>query len=161
MLLEFEIGHCTRRCSATGRALAAGETYFSTLHIEGGAAVRRDFAAEAWAGAPEKIIGWWQSRLSDGDGARSKLAPHDVLLNLFAALAEEPAEAEFRYVLGLLLLRRRLLKLEEMRSDPAGDVMVLDCPRREERLELLVAAPDGDGARQIEQRLGELLFNGQ
>ena len=64
-----------------------------------------------------------------------------MLLNLFAALADEPGDAEFRYVLGLLLLRRRLVKLEASRRDAEGDVLVLDCPRREEQFELRVAAP--------------------
>ena len=46
MLLDFEVAHCSRRCAASGRALAAGEHYFSTLHMEQGAPVRRDFAAD-------------------------------------------------------------------------------------------------------------------
>src|SRR5687768_8008986 len=44
MLLDFEITHCSRQCAATGRTFAPGETYFSTLHMEAGSPVRRDFA---------------------------------------------------------------------------------------------------------------------
>ena len=160
MLLDFDVAHCSRRCSVSGRALVAGEHYFSTLHMEQGAPVRRDFAADAWRGADDKAIAWWRSRVPDGNEARPKLAPSDVLLNLFAELAEAPAEAEFRYVLGLLLLRRKLVKLDETRRDAAGEVMTLECPRREERFELRVAAPPTERAAELERRLVELLYGG-
>jgi hypothetical protein len=159
MLLDFEIANCTRRCAIGGRALAPGESYYSTLHMERGVAVRRDYAAEAWTGPPADALAWWQSHVDDG-AARPQLAPNDVLLNLFAALAEEPAEAEFRYVLGLLLLRRRLLRIASARHEAGGEALILDCPRREEQFELRVATPSPERSAELEQRLGELVFGG-
>jgi hypothetical protein len=159
MLLDYEIANCTRRCAASGRAIAPGEEYCSTLEVERGSPVRRDYALDAWPGPPEGAVAWWRSRL-DGEHSRARLAPQDVLLNLFAALADEPGESEFRYVLGLLLLRRRLVKLDESRSDAIGDVLVLDCPRREEQFELRVAAPDAERTVELERRLVELVYGG-
>lgn len=159
MLLDYEIAGCTRRCATSGRPIAPGEEYCSTLELERGTTVRRDYALDVWQGPPENVVAWWRSKL-DGDGARAKLAPQDVLLNLFAALAEEPGEAEFRYVLGLLLVRRRLVKIDQTRSDILGEVMVLDCPRREEQFELRVAMPDAARAVELEKRLVELVYGG-
>jgi hypothetical protein len=158
MLLEFDITHCTRVCAATGRTFAPGETYFSTLHSDRGATVRKDYCAAEWRGADDNAIAWWKSRV-DHD-ARPKLAPQDVLLNLFADLANRQDEAEFRYVLGLLLVRRRLLKLDETRRVGQSEVMALDCPRRNEQYELIVATPDAERAEQLQQRLVELLYGG-
>jgi hypothetical protein len=79
-------------------------------------------------------------------------------LNLFAALADEPAEAEFRHVLGLLLLRRRLVKLDETRRD--GSRVGARLPRREEQFELRVAAPDAVRTVELERRLVELVYGG-
>ncbi len=45
MLLDFDVAHCSRRCSVSGRALVAGEIYFSTLHMAGSTPERRDYAA--------------------------------------------------------------------------------------------------------------------
>jgi hypothetical protein len=160
MLLDFEVAHCSRRSSVSGRALAAGETYFSTLHLDGGTPVRRDFAADEWQGAGDDAIAWWRSCVPEGDAAKPKLAPSDVLLNLFVELAAQPTEAEFRYVLGLLLLRRKLVRLEETRRGAEGDVMVLDCPQREEHFELPVAAPTPERAVELERRMIELLYGG-
>jgi hypothetical protein len=160
MLLDFEIAHCTRRCAVGGHAFAPNESYFSALIMERGVAVRRDYAASAWTGPPEGAFAWWQANVVGGDGGRGKLAPQDVLLDLFATLAGEPAEAEFRYVLGLLLLRRRLVKLDETRIDAEGETLVLDCPRRDERFELLVATPSAEKAAELERRLAELVYGG-
>jgi hypothetical protein len=165
MLLGYEfvngeVAHCSRRCAVGGRALAPGESYYSALVMERGVAVRRDYAASAWSGPPEGAFAWWQANVTGVDGGRGKLAPQDVLLDLFATLAGEPAEAEFRYVLGLLLLRRRLVKLDETRNDAEGETLVLDCPRRDERFELRVAAPTDEKAAELERRLVELVYGG-
>jgi hypothetical protein len=160
MLLEYEIANCTRRCTTSGRTLTPGEEYYSTLHIERGSPVRQDFAADAWQGPPADAVAWWQARVPASDDTRGAQTPQDVLVNLFAALADEPAEAEFRYVLGLLLVRRRIVKLEQTRRDAAGEVLMLDCPRREEQFELRVCTPSPERQAELERRLGELLFGG-
>ncbi|HYO26059.1 MAG TPA: hypothetical protein VEQ85_14040 [Lacipirellulaceae bacterium] len=158
MLLDFEIASCTRRCAVGGRPIAPGERYYSTVHLEGPAAVRRDYAAEAWSGPPEGVLAWWESRMDGSARTSAPLAPQDMLLDAFAGLAEQPAESEFRYVLGLLLLRRRLLKLDSRRTDEKGELLVLDCPRRDEQYELRVAPPADDRAPFVEQRLNDLLI---
>jgi hypothetical protein len=160
-LLDFDVTNCSRQCAASGRTFAPGETYFSTLHMESGAPVRRDYAAAQWRGPVEDAIAWWKSRVADGDGAKPKLAPQDVLLNLFTELADRPDEAEFRYVLGLLLIRRRLLKLEDTERDDDGEMMLLECPRRNERFDLRVAMPDAERIEQVQQRMIDLLYGGE
>jgi hypothetical protein len=158
MLLDAEISNCTRRCAATDRALVPGDEYFSTLIMDRGVPVRCDFAAEAWSGPPDGVVAWWKSRLDGGDKAR--LAPNEVLVNLFRALADQPGEAEFRYVLGLLLLRRKVLRLID--SDPRAliDHLPLECPHGGERFELLIAAPDPTKTIELDARMTNLLYGG-
>ncbi|HMP05297.1 MAG TPA: hypothetical protein PJ982_03015 [Lacipirellulaceae bacterium] len=88
------------------------------------------------------------------------MAPHDVLLNLFEALADQPTQEPFRYVLGLLLLRRRIVKLHETRCDSAGEVMVLDCPLRNAQFEMRVAPPPANSVGALQQRLIDLVYGG-
>jgi hypothetical protein len=64
-------------------------------------------------------------------------------------------------VLGLLLVRRRIVKLDETRRDEQGEVMVLECPRRNEQYELRVAMPDPERTEQLQQRMIELLYGGE
>jgi hypothetical protein len=99
--------------------------------------------------------------MADHDSSKPKLAPQDVLLNLFAELADRPHEAEFRYVLGLLLMRRRILKLEDSRRESDDEVLVLECPRRNEQFELRVATPDPSRMEALQERIVELLYGGE
>ena len=112
MLLDFEVQRCTRRCAATDRALEPGDVCYSVLEVSGADVVRKDFCAEAWNGAPEAAFGWWKSRMPEPTAKKIKLAPNDVLLELFDQLADRPDQQDLRYVLTLLLVRRRVLRVD-------------------------------------------------
>jgi hypothetical protein len=159
MLLDFEVKSCSRRCDATERSLESGDVYFSVLQMKEGELVRHDYGAESWQGAPADNLGWWRSRIPTKKGGSPKLAPTDVMLNLFATLASRPADEEFRYLLGLLLLRRRVLKRDDSYQNESGrEVLLLNCARRNEVSELIVAEPDADEAKHLQQRMVDLLY---
>jgi hypothetical protein len=160
MLLDFDIASASRQCAVSGRTFAPGETYFSLLQFNEGAAERRDVSSEAWQGPPEGAFAWWKSQAPHADAARPKLAPQDVLLNLFAELAEKPQELEFRYVLALLLIRRKLLKLEDARRDDGHEMMLLDCPKLGQQFELPVPVLAPDRIEQLQSRMIDLLYGG-
>ena len=103
MQLDFEIQRSTRRCAATDRALEPGEICYSVLEVHGAEIVRKDFAASAWSGPPAEAFGWWKSRVPEPHAKKIKLAPNEVLLELFDQLAERPESEDMRYVLALLV----------------------------------------------------------
>ena len=90
MLLDFEIQRCTRRCAATDRALEPGEICYSVLESRGADIIRKDYSKSAWSGPPAEAFGWWKSRIPELSAKRIKLAPNDVLVELFEQLAERP-----------------------------------------------------------------------
>ncbi|MCA9231534.1 MAG: hypothetical protein KDA57_12860 [Planctomycetales bacterium] len=136
-----------------------GEVYFSVLELRGEEFLRHDYCVEAWQGPPEDCLGWWRSQLPTNEGAAPKLAPTEVMLNLFAALEDRPEDQEFRYLLGLLLLRRRVLRRDDtMRGKADREVLVLHCPRRDEQYELVVVEPTAEQAKQLQQRMVDLLY---
>lgn len=171
MLLDFEVQRCTRRCAATDRALDPGDNCFSVLEIDGANIVRRDFSSDAWKGAPETAFGWWKSRVPDSTAKKIKLAPNEVLLELFEKLAEPADQQDLRYVLALLLIRRRVLRLDiaseqpnrELNNDQpthAAETMTLYCPKRDVTYDLAVSMPAGQRIDEIQQQLSELLIAG-
>ena len=85
-------------------------------------------------------------------------APNDVMLDLFDEFADEPAQADLRYVLALLLLRRRVMRLEDTETGETGETMVLYCPRRETEYRVSAAPPGPDRVSEIQQELARLLF---
>ncbi|QEG35288.1 hypothetical protein [Bythopirellula goksoeyrii] len=159
MQLEIDITSCSRVCAATDRPLQPGDVYFSLLQLEANEMIRKDFSAEAWQGAPDECVGWWRSRVPAKDDSQPVMAPIDVMLNLFEALEEVPAETEFRYLLGLLLLRRKSLRREDSIQDDKGrEVLVLHCSRREKDYELIVSEPSPEQAMKLQQQMFDLLY---
>lgn len=160
--MEYEVQRCTRHCAKTGRELRPGEAFFTTLVDEAGALVRHDYACEAWTGPPEGVVGWWRSRMPDATPKKAQLAPNDVILQLFDQLAEQPDKADMRYVLALLLVRRRVARQEDGEIDDEGrEWMVMYCPRREATLKTLVSMPSDSRAAEIQDELARLLYAGE
>lgn len=156
--MDYEVQRCTRRCAGSGRELAPGETFYSVVVAEGAELRRYDYSAEAWKGPPEAALGWWKSRLPDRGSGRRHWAPNDVMLQLFDELAEQPDKQDMRYVLALLLVRRRVMRLEESQREEQGrELMVLYCPRRDATYKVPAVLPDQARIDQIQQELSGLL----
>jgi hypothetical protein len=155
-LVEYEIHACTRRCAVTGRDLAPGEAYYSALLPDGLSWRRADYSIEAWQGPPAEALGWWKSQRPDE--RRRHWAPNDILLDFFDQLEGRPDTQDTRYVLALFLVRRRVMRLEDTETDPAGgECLVLACPRRDTTHRVPVVAPDEARANQIQEELARLL----
>jgi hypothetical protein len=118
-------------CAATGRAFAPGEEIVAALvEVPGSKGLQRiDYALTAWEGgarpaAPAAVFGFWRARFAPAASKPKPIMSDDELRDLFEELAEatEPRQIVFRYVLALLLIRRRVLRL--MGSRP-GVLLVL------------------------------------
>jgi hypothetical protein len=158
MLLDFEVQRCTRRCAASDRALEPGDLCYSVLEVHGADVLRKDFAAESWTGAPEGAVGWWKGRVPEPTAKKIKLAPNDVLLELFDQLAERPDQWDLRYVLTLLLIRRRVLRVDLGANANEQDQMSVYCPKRDVTFEVVVSMPSGPRIDEIQNQLSELLI---
>jgi hypothetical protein len=157
-MLDYEFQRCSRRCSVTERDLKNGEDCYSVLWAEGAEIVRRDYSAEAWQGPPENSLGWWKSTVVDPNAGRPHWAPNDVMLNYFERLAEDPSAEDARYVLALLLVRRRVLRVEGTEKDALGRVtLLLHSSRSESQYHAAEVVPTPERAAAIQQQLAELL----
>jgi hypothetical protein len=157
-MIDYEIQRCTRRCAATDRELKDGEVCYSVLTTEGAAVVRRDYCEQAWPGPPEGAIGWWKSIVVDPHAGRLSWAPSDVMLSYFERLLADPSADDARYVLALLLVRRRVLRVEGHERDAAGrETLVLHCGRNDAEYRVAEVMPTPERAAAIQQQLAELL----
>jgi hypothetical protein len=156
-------------CVATNRELMPGEWFHSVLLEDKGRIRRLDYSQDGWSGPPSQqedegidVIGHWKSRLPMPNDNKVKLAPNDVLLNLFDQLSDLPDKREMRYVLVLLLIRRRILRLEKEETDPetGQKTMTVYCPKRETTYHIPVANPNDEQTEQMQQTLTALLYAG-
>jgi hypothetical protein len=158
-MLDFEVQRCTRHCAKNQRELRPGEVFYSVLMAEGAQVVRYDYAAEAWSGEPANALGWWKSRMPEPNATRMHWAPSDVMLQYFEELDSQPARGDERYVLALLLLRRRIVRLEETQRNASGrETLVLYSLRNEREYGVEVVVPAPERVREIQEHLARLFF---
>ncbi|NIL98634.1 MAG: hypothetical protein GTO53_11915 [Planctomycetales bacterium] len=157
--MEFEVQRCTRQCAATGQEFEAEQEFFSVLLVEEAQVVRKDYSTAAWQGPPPDALGWWKSRMPARHAHRLHWAPNDIMLEYFEELQDQPDKQDVRYVLALLMIRRRVLRLEEQeQTAEGGQKLTLYCPRREKSYELGVVEPDRQRQQEIQEELAALLF---
>ena len=156
--MDYEVQHSSRRCSISGREFAPGETYYSAIVADGANVIRHDYAADAWQGPPADALGWWKAQIPDRNETKKRWAPNDVMLQFWDELAAQFDKQDMRYVLTLLLVRRRVFRLEEEKLDEQGhEVMVVECPRREATYEVPAVMPEAARIDQIQEELAALL----
>ena len=116
MATEWELARSAGRCAITGREFAEGEAYFAALFETPAGVERREYAVESWNGPPEGSFCHWRGRMPvrEKKAARLEIDPQ-MLTQLFIGLEDEPSEGkqQFRFVLALLLMRKRLLRFEQ------------------------------------------------
>jgi hypothetical protein len=157
--MDYEVERCTRHCAARGRELKEGEEFYSILLTEKGEVHRHDYASEAWSGPPEAALAWWKSHMPTREAKKGQLAPNEVMLQLFGELEQVPEKADMRYVLALLLVRRRVLRQEDIEHDDEGrEVLVLYSPRDETTHRVFASMPDSQRTDEIQTELAKLLY---
>jgi hypothetical protein len=174
----LDIPKFTGQCSVSGRGLKPGEVFFSVLAEKNSKFERLDFAAENWV-EPEQCFAWWKTAVPQNVQKTDKPLPNVILLELFEELLFKQNTAEEQpdtlYVLTLLLIRRRILRLEKEYNDDSGQKIIsVSNPKESSRnsgkdgskdsskdigvFDIPAVMPDTEPLDKIQKRLAELLY---
>lgn len=123
MTTNYAIQGPTLVCAATGKPIAPGDKYYAVLCEDDDKYVRKDYASDAWPGPPENAIAHWSGRVHASRTRRKPTFNDEMLADWFHHLLDrtEPDRANFRYVVALLLMRRKRLKFEDAVRTAAGE----------------------------------------
>lgn len=155
---NYDFKRTARKCSNTGRAFKQGEQYISALIENDEALERVEFAIEDWEGPPEDCVAWWKSTVPDLEKGKVYWAPRNVLITFFEHLVEQPGNDDTQFVMALLLVRKRILRLEDSIETESGESMILQDPREKKNYEVNVVELRPEQLRKIQSELGEQLF---
>src|SRR5262245_64735204 len=151
-MINYQIHGPARTCTASGRELRAGEPFYSVLLDEGGQFVRKDYAADAWPGSPPGAVAWWAGGIPEAGRPAKPTINEELLVDCFGHLAgtTDPARQRFRYVVALLLMRRKRFKFDDARKrDDAETLVVRDARsgRKHEIVDPQLTEPEMDAVR--------------
>lgn len=175
----YDFERPTGQCAMTGAALEPGTEYIATLIEEGEELKRVDVSCDAWEAdnKPEAIFSFWKAIVPEPNQKRKMFVDDEVLLNLLRRLedAEQPQRIAFRFVLMLILMRKKILRYDRTeRREVEGDESAsqewwvltpkLDVSKGPlgkwndaETLEVLDPHLDDDQVREVTDQLGEIL----
>ncbi len=119
------------QCAACERTFDIGETFQAFLYEAEEGYARRDYCLDCVPADQALVIGAWKTRRPEP--ATRKVHPFDreAIFGFFERLAdaEQPHQVQFRFVLALLLWRKKVLKLERTAEEDGHEVWEFLVPR--------------------------------
>ncbi len=135
---EWEVEPAKGRCAVTGRVLQEGEEFYTVLFEEGESFRRADYSLEAWQSPPEGCFCYFKTRVPVRERRKKLLVDNEILVSFFTRLADQsdPLRVQFRFVLALILMRKRLLRYDRSAKEDGADVwhLTLMTDRSEHRV---------------------------
>lgn len=149
-------------CSGCEQPFQEGAPFFSLLFLEGDRLRREDrcpacFERPTPPGEATPDLVYWRTRHRSDPRARFAV-DFEAIEELFLSLEGRREErlAELRYLLALLLLRKKRLKLAGVRRNAAGETLCVRRPRRQEEFEVQVFELDSERAQVLKAELARV-----
>lgn len=123
-MTDFDISRASGACCVTGRTFDEDEAFYTVvLETEDGLA-RRDYSLDAWTGPPEGALCFYKTRMPHKNQPKRRFIDDSAMISFFKALgdATHPNKLRFRFVLAMILLRKRVLKYERTQREGHAEV---------------------------------------
>ena len=156
----YEISRPHGRCHVTGNPIEAGTRFMAALRETPGGFERIDVALEAWPQFDRlDVLAHWQTVMPRPEQKKKLFVDDQVLCELFERLgpALEATKVSFRFVLGLILMRKKMLIYDTSRTEDGRDIWEMHFKGREEKLDLLDPKLDESQMAEVSQQLGQIL----
>lgn len=131
MAQDWQVGHSTGRCSVSDRELMEGEEFYAVLFEDGDSFRRADYSLESWTGPPPDSFCHFKTRVPVKEKKKRLLVDDELLMNFFLRLGGESdaSRVRFRFVLALILMRKRLLRYETTESVDGQEFWTMTAPK--------------------------------
>ncbi len=156
---EWTIDKPLGQCSSTGRQIQPGEEYYATLVQTEQGFARRDFSAEAWTQQKPEVFCYWKTKLPSPEQKRQLFIDDDMLMAFFERLATETEQEKvnFRFVLTLVLMRRRRLKYDSSRTQDGKEIWRLRITGTQDFAEVVNPNLGEEQVAQLTSQMGQIL----
>jgi len=156
---EWEVDKPLGQCCGTGRKIEYGEEYFGALVEIDEGLQRRDFCADYWEREKPNVFCYWRSRLPHPDQKKQIFVDDEMLMAFFERLENETGQEKvnFRFVLALILMRKRRLKYDATRVENGKEIWRLRIVGEKEIIEVINPHLDEEQVEQLSSQIGQIL----
>jgi hypothetical protein len=122
---EYEIAKVAGACTACGKTLQPEQEFVATVREAGEELQRQDFCPDCWGkngGERPDVLAVWRATVPKPAEKKRRFVDDDLLINFFQRLdgSPEPTRVSFRFVLALVLMRKKLLVYDRVEKLPDG-----------------------------------------
>jgi len=161
MASEWEIRSRGEQCTATGRQFAEGEAFYTLLFREKSGFRREDLCEEAFKQRDNKTqpFSFWRSKFEPPAPPPPETLAKETAEDLLRRYIEEdePQHANTRYILALMLERKRLLKQTDVQMDGNQRVLIYERTKTGEVFVIRDPQLRLDQIAVVQEQVGELL----
>ena len=159
---DWEINKPLGQCFGSGRKIEHGEEYFGALVVAEEGLQRQDFCAEYWESEKPDVFCHWKTKLPEPGQKKQLFVDDQMLMAFFERLARETDQEkiDFRFVLTLILMRKRLLMYHVSRTEDGKEIWRLRIPgdkSAEGLVEVVNPHLDAEQIEQLSSQMGEIL----
>jgi len=156
---EWEINKPLGQCHGTERKIEYGEEYFAALVETEEGLQRQDFCADYWESQKPDVFCYWKTRLPEPGQKKQLFVDDQMLMAFFERLEKEtePEKINFRFVLALILMRKRILKYDETRIEKDQEIWRLRIVGEKQIVEVINPHLDEEQVEQLSSQIGEIL----
>jgi hypothetical protein len=147
------------RCVKSNVEIREGDPYYAVLFEDGESFRREDYAIDAWQGQPEGAYCFFKTKMPIKEKKKKLLIDDDMLVEFFKRLGSEtqPTKLQFRFVLALILMRKRILKYDETECDGDREYWLMRLRKEEKPRRVLNPKLTDDEIEGVSTQLGAIL----
>jgi hypothetical protein len=156
---EWEIDKPLGQCYGSGKKIEYGEEYFGALVETNEGLHRRDFCGDYWESQKPDVFCYWKTKLPHPGQKKTRFIDDEMLMAFFERLGAETEQekANFRFVLALILMRKRRLKYDATRTEDGKELWRLRIVGDKEIVEVINPHLDDEQIEQLSSQIGEIL----
>ncbi|MBN1974668.1 MAG: hypothetical protein JW787_13595 [Sedimentisphaerales bacterium] len=160
-MAEWEINKPIGQCSGSGKTIQYGEEYFGALVQSPEGLKRCDFCQDYWQSAKPEVFCFWKTKLPNPDQKKRIFVDDNMLMAFFERLANETEQEKinFRFVLALILMRKRFFKYDETKNVDDKEIWRLRVvgDSTKEKVDVINPHLNEEQIEQLSNQLGEIL----
>lgn len=158
-MAEWEIEKTLGRCYGTGEQFKVGRDYFAALVETDEGFQRRDYSVEYWQEEKPSVYCYWKTRMPDAGQKKKLFVDIEMLMTFFERLAEETDQERinFRFIITLVLMRKRRLKYNSSRIEDGQEIWTLRVTAQDRTVEAVNPNLTEDKIEQLSSQISQIL----
>jgi len=156
---EWEIDKPLGQCAGTGKQIEPGQEYIGALLETPEGLQRCDFLIEYWQQNKPDVYCYWKTKLPHPEQKKRIFIDDQMLMAFFERLEKETEQEKmnFRFVLALVLMRKKRLKYDSTKIVEDKEIWRLRVTGRNEFVEVINPRIDEEQIERLSSQIGDIL----